>query len=78
VNGIDVDGYDIRAGGGVDLYLTPVFSVGAGLTVELLGLTRPGLRQSDLGGSPDSSVYAVDGSSLGAAVAGTVVLGLHF
>lgn len=83
---VDITGYDIRAGGGLDIYVTPVFSIGGSLTFEMLGLTRPGVSPQDLqaarSGQPSpgtaDSVYAADGSSLGSALTGTLVLGLHF
>jgi hypothetical protein len=82
---VTIGGYDIRAGGGLDYYLTPVFSVGAALTFEVVGLTRPGVSLQGLQGAgsgtpqgAQAQVYAVDGSSVGSAFAGTLVLGLHF
>jgi hypothetical protein len=77
---VSVSGYDIRAGGGLDYYVTPVFSVGANLTGDLIGLTRPGV--SPPGGQPAqgtaATVYAAEGSSLGVGISATAVLGLHF
>lgn len=88
---VSVKGYDIRAGGGLDYYVTPVFSVGASITGEMLGLTRPGVDPSKLQQATSGTVmtpagaqatsgqiYAADGSSLGFGVTGTAVLGLHF
>jgi hypothetical protein len=88
---VSVKGYDVRAGGGVDFYVTPVFSIGGSLTGEMLGLTRPGVDPSKLkaattgsvmtpGGAQaaSSQIYAVDGSSLGFGLTATAVLGLHF
>jgi len=40
---VDVKGYDIRGGFGVDVYVSNTFSIGANLTGELLALTRPGV-----------------------------------
>jgi hypothetical protein len=81
---VSVTGYDLRAGGGLDYYVTPVFSVGANLTGDLVGLTRPGVSPATLqpaatpGAGSASAVYAASGSSLGMGISATVVLGLHF
>jgi hypothetical protein len=76
---VDVTGYNIRFGGGLDYYVTPVFSVGAAVTGDILGLSRPGVDVSDLqAAETEAEVLAADGSGLGFGVTGTVVLGLHF
>ena len=85
---VDITGYNIRGGFGIDYYVTPVFSIGANLTGEMMGLTRPGVDPSKIQGSAsggtgsaaeaESSVYAADGSSIGAAVTIAGVVGLHF
>lgn len=80
---IDVKGYNVRVGGGFDYYLSPSFSVGANITGELLGLTRPGVRISANNnpqnpGEAQSQVLAADGSSIGTMFSATAVLGLHF
>jgi hypothetical protein len=76
---VSISGYDIRLGGGLDYYVTPVFSVGASLTAEMLGLTRPAVGAAKLtGASAAENVYKADGSSIGLAVTGAAVLGLHF
>ncbi|MCA9644663.1 MAG: hypothetical protein H6718_22970 [Polyangiaceae bacterium] len=80
---VQITGYDVRAGAGFDLYLSPSFSIGANLTGELLGLTRPGatLNTSASAGSSQEAqakVLEADGSSVGTSVALTGVLGLHF
>lgn len=85
--GVSITGYNIRAGAGLDYYITPMFSVGANLTGEMLGLTRPGVDPAKLKASASNTnsstqaaadVYKADGSSLGAAVSLTAVIGLHF
>lgn len=85
--GVSITGYNIRAGAGLDFYITPMFSVGANLTGEMLGLTRPGVDPAKLKASAGSTnntkqaaadVYKADGSSVGAAVSLTGVIGLHF
>jgi hypothetical protein len=82
---IDITGYDVRAGGGLDYYVTPIFSVGASVSFELLGLTRPGVTFNNApngmnGGTVDEAtvVYRANGSSVGSAFSGALVLGLHF
>jgi hypothetical protein len=81
---VEITGYDVRAGGGLDYYVTPIFSVGASVSFEILGLTRPGVTLNDAsnvvnGGTvAEAEVYKVSGSSLGSAFSGALVLGLHF
>jgi hypothetical protein len=82
---VDITGYNIRGGFGIDLYLSSAFSIGANLTGEMLVLTRPGVDPSKLQGSTSggtgaaaAEVYAADGSSIGAAVTLSGVAGLHF
>lgn len=76
---VDITGYNIRGGFGLDLYLSSAFSIGANLTGELLVLTRPGVDPSKLSsGATADDVYAADGSSIGSGVTLTGVAGLHF
>jgi len=81
---VEITGYDVRAGGGLDYYVTPIFSVGASVSFEVLGLTRPGVTLNDAsnvvnGGTvAEGEVYKASGSSLGSAFSGALVLGLHF
>jgi hypothetical protein len=82
---VEITGFNVRGGVGVDVYLSDLFSVGANLTGEVLALTRPGVDPSKLnvsgsGGSQaaEAEVYAADGSSIGSAVTLTAVAGLHF
>lgn len=76
---VDVTGYNIRFGGGLDYYVTPVFSVGASLTGDLLGLSRPGVDLTDVqDAASEEEALAADGSGLGFGVTGSLVLGLHF
>lgn len=85
----DIAGFYVRAGGGVDYYLTPRFSLGALASFEVLGLTRPGLdpgKIAEIKGDPTLSdlqkkkadLLALEGTSYGAAGTGMVVVGLHF
>jgi len=81
---LDISGYNVRAGGGLDYYVTPIFSVGAAVTFELLGLSRASvsdLQNLQSGGASTATageLYQASGSSLGSALTGTLVLGLHF
>jgi len=80
---IDIDGYNIRIGGGLDYYVTPRFSVGAALNGDLLGLYRSAV--SGITVPPGSGVaaqadatYSQSGSGLGWAFSASAVVGLHF
>ncbi|MFO0564252.1 MAG: hypothetical protein U0263_01245 [Polyangiaceae bacterium] len=80
---VDIKGYDVRGGFGVDVYVSDTFSIGANLTGEMLVLTRPGVDPSRLQGSTGgqqsaSDIYKADGSSIGAGATLTAVAGLHF
>ena len=83
-----INGFYARAGGGLDVYVTPAISLGLNVSWELLGLTRSGLsyeealsiQQSDAGGDPEGSrqkLLEADGTSYGSAIAVTGVIGLH-
>jgi hypothetical protein len=80
--GVSITGYNLRAGFGLDYYLSPAFSLGANLTGEMLVLSRPGVDPSKLQSSGASAstqdIYKADGSSIGAAATLTAVAGLHF
>lgn len=76
VSSVSVRGYDIRIGGGFDYYVTPVFSVGANLTGEMLGLFRP--AATPLATSANKAAAMKDGSSIGASLTIAAVAGLHF
>jgi hypothetical protein len=65
---LDVNGFDVRGGFGVDVYLSEVFSIGGNLTGEVL------VFSSELSGENVSA----DGSSVGGAATLTLVAGLHF
>src|SRR5262249_51524287 len=85
---ISIRGFYGRAGVGLDVFVTPVFSLGANLSGELLGLTRPGVSPSDIQRIKSDPKYdpqkvqadalSVEGSSYGSALALTAVAGLHF
>lgn len=81
---LDIDGYNIRLGGGLDYYVTPRFSVGAQLTGEFLALFRSQVNGVNVVANPVTpaqqadAVYAQSGSGLGFALSASAVLGLHF
>jgi len=86
---ISIRGFYVRATGGLDVYITPVLSLGLGVSWEVLGLTRPGLSPDEitkLKANPNLSdlqraradLLALEGSSYGSSLAVTGVLGLHF
>jgi hypothetical protein len=68
---VKVRGAHVRGGGGLDYYLTPTFSVGANLSLDLYLLSRPAV-------SGGQGIYAADGSSVGTGLGLTAVAGLHF
>jgi hypothetical protein len=84
---ISIRGFYARAGGGLDYYVTPAISLGLNASWELLGLTRPGLSlteaqriQNDPAADPQKTkdtLLQADGTSYGAAIAITGVVGLH-
>jgi len=81
--GVDITGFNVRGGFGLDFYLSDLFSIGANFTGEVLALTRPGVDPSRLNASGSSAeasaeVYAADGSSVGLGATLTAVAGLHF
>lgn len=85
---IEIRGLDVRAGGGLDIFVTPVFSIGAKIAWEFLALTRPGVSASDIqdiqnsAQTPDeqaaADALAAEGSGYGSAISITGALGLHF
>jgi len=90
--GVDIRGWNVRGGFGLDVYVTNVFTIGANLTGDVLFLSRPGVDPNKLasassggaGGTQADAiakaqqVYAADGSAIGAAMTATAVVGLHF
>jgi hypothetical protein len=84
--GVRANGLDLRAGAGVDVYLTNTFSVGANLTGEALFLGRSGSSSVVIPTLPGESqseqnargVFGAHGSGIGAGATLSAVLGLHF
>jgi hypothetical protein len=74
---VRIQGYDIQLGFGADYYFNKAFSVGGKATAELLGLTRPGVDLNQGTGSVSDDVYKLDGSSVGAAIMASAVVGFH-
>ncbi|PIE06024.1 MAG: hypothetical protein CSA75_01690 [Sorangium cellulosum] len=79
---VSVRGWNLRAGFGLDYYVTPAFSIGGNLTADALFLFRPGVDLSDTSNTELNTVSQraaqADGSSVGAALTGSAMLGLHF
>ena len=69
-------GFDFRAGGGLDYYVSDVFSVGAAATAGVLSLHRP-TSVDDAGTGADDG-GTVGGSIWGASITASAILGLHF
>ncbi|HVU06167.1 MAG TPA: hypothetical protein VHE30_30660 [Polyangiaceae bacterium] len=87
---VSITGYDVRGGGGLDVFVTRGFSIGANVSAEVLGLTRPGVSLDELASNNGATVdvngnanvktdnlYSLDGSSLGFGFTCALVLGLH-
>jgi len=74
---VAIRGFDARLGGGLDIYLTNMFSIGANIGADLLFLSREHhctipLKQGATG------FYCQSGSSTGGALTATALAGLHF
>ena len=84
---IALRGFYARAGGGVDVFVLPMLSIGVDVSAELLGLSRSAVATSDVSriasGLPASraagaGLLATSASGLGGTLSATAVLGLHF
>ena len=75
---MSVTGFDVRLGGGVDYYVSNVFSVGGTLQAELMRLSRGATTVTPGNPSPPPSAFSSDASGLGLVVTAGAVLGLHF
>lgn len=85
--GADTTGFNLRGGFGLDVYLSEAFSLGGNLSGDLMFLSRPKVEPADIPGydmlppqeqQAVQDVYSNDGSSVGAGVTLTAVVGLHF
>ncbi len=84
--GFDVDGFNIRASGGIDYYVSKHFSIGADVSGRVLALARPGIPARDLVepknvgtiNEAEARILEGDGSSVGWSVAATALAGVHF
>ena len=71
---------DARLGGGLDVYLSDTFSLGANLAGDFLFLGRKQLKVDSGGMAPtgSESVYLKSGSGIGAGFTATAVIGIHY
>jgi hypothetical protein len=84
--GLDVSGLNLRAGAGLDYYLSPHFSVGAHVDAEVLALSRRGVAVADLLeaqrvntiNEAKARILEGDGSSWGWAWTAVAGPGVHF
>jgi hypothetical protein len=86
---VNIDGFNVRIGGGLDIFPSKYFSVGANFSWEVMGLTRPGVDPSvisNLQSNPDATdaqkakadLLAANGSGYGQAITLGARVGLHF
>jgi hypothetical protein len=86
---VQIDGFNVRLGGGLDIFPSKYFSLGANVSWEAMGLTRPGVDPTviaNLQSNPDATdaqkakapLLAANGSGYGQAIALGARLGLHF
>lgn len=69
---ISINGYDFRAGLGLDIFLGDHFSIGAAATIDVLNLSR-----QDLGESP-TAIDVSEGNAVGIQAGFMAQAGLHF
>lgn len=75
----DVKGVNARLGAGFDYYLSNTFSLGTNLTGDMYFLSRSKVAGAAASPNPsEATVYGKDGSSIGAGLTLTAVVGLHF
>jgi hypothetical protein len=83
---IALRGFYTRLTAGLDYYPTPVFSVGAALSTDLLVLVRPALSSAEIQGfsglsaaqKASASLLTATGTGVGGTLGVTAVAGLHF
>jgi hypothetical protein len=84
--GLDIDGFNLRTGLGLDYYLSRHFSLRAAATAELLFLARKGVPARDLAepeevgtlNEAEARILEADGSSIGWGFDLTLGVGVHF
>ncbi len=84
--GVDIDGFNLRGGLGVDYYLSRVFSLRVALESDLLFLARKGVPARDLAepeevgtlNEAEARILEADGSSAGFSYGLTAGAGVHF
>jgi hypothetical protein len=82
--GVNIHGLNARLGFGIDIYVTNVVTIGGNLTGDALFLKRPSVTAPQVPGiTPEQqqqldAVYRNDGTSVGAGMTATGVVGLHF
>jgi hypothetical protein len=83
--GVNIHGWNGRAGFGLDVYVTNVVTIGANVTGDALFLKRvktdnppqvPGATADEQ--AKINQLYRSDGTSIGASMTATAVVGLHF
>lgn len=82
---VHIRGWNARAGFGMDVYITNVVTIGGNITGDALFLKRPKTESPPqiTGATAEQQanidrVYRSDGTSIGAAMTATAVVGLHF
>ncbi|MBW2528951.1 MAG: hypothetical protein JRI23_32545 [Deltaproteobacteria bacterium] len=85
---VHIDGFNVRVGGGLDIFLSEYFSIGGVFSWEFMGLTRPGLdpatvQQLEAEAQTDAEsaraeLLAAEGSGYGTSITIGGRLGLHF
>lgn len=90
--GVKIHGWNARLGFGMDVYVTNVVTIGANLTGDALFLKRPTTQpptvpcaipgnctaQEQQAQQTLDTIYKNDGTSIGAGMTATAVVGLHF
>lgn len=69
-------GFDLRLGGGVDIYLSDSFSVGAAIHSDFLFLRRKAAPELCVSG--ETCALSERGTGISGGLSGTVLVGLHF
>lgn len=83
---VNIDGFNLRLGGGLDLFPSKYFSIGGVFSWEFLAMTRPGVDEAtvaELQASGDANEAQADllraeGSGYGTSITIGARLGLHF